>query len=288
MPSLKDIRKRIGSVKNTQKITRAMKLVAAAKLRRSQAAIIAQRPYAKELSAVIADLAARTSRDSHPLLQERDGSRALVVTLSSDRGLAGAYNANVIRATENFLRDRADEYPDTKLWLIGRKGGDYFNRRQGPIFERQLAPTSKNALDLSRDVTTRITEAFLGNEFDRVFVVYNEFKSAISQLVRVEQLLPVVPAEVDTEGTPVDFKYEPSKAELLDHLLPLYVSVQLYRSFLESIASEFGARMSAMDNATRNADEMIGKLTLQYNRARQAAITKELLEIISGAESLKG
>jgi len=289
MPSLKDIRKRIGSVKNTQKITRAMKLVAAAKLRRSQDAIIAQRPYAQELAAVISDLAARTSRDAHPLLQEREGKRALVIALSSDRGLAGAYNANIIRAAEGFVRDHSGDYEDIQLWLIGRKVGDYFNRRKGPIFERQLAPTSKDAQQLSREVTNTVKEAFLEGKFDRVFVIYNEFKSAITQVVRTEQLLPVVPAELDSDdANPSDFTYEPSKAELLDHLLPLYVSVQLFRSFLESIASEFGARMSAMDNATRNADDMIGKLTLQYNRARQAAITKELLEIISGAESLKG
>lgn len=289
MASLKDIRKRIGSVKNTQKITRAMKLVAAAKLRRSQDAIIAQRPYAKELMKVIAELATRTDRAAHPLLEERDGPRALVIVLTSDRGLAGAFNSQICRATERWMKGPGgEEFPDHQLWLVGRKGGDYFRRRNAPTYKRQLAPTPANTLTVAREISNEVVEQFVDNKFDRVFVVYNEFKSAISQEVVVEQLLPVVPAELPA-GTPMtDFVYEPSKDALLDHLLPLYVQIELYRAHLESVASEFGARMSAMDAATRNASEMIGKLTLQYNRARQAAITKELLEIIGGAEALKG
>jgi F-type H+-transporting ATPase subunit gamma len=288
VPTLKDIRKRIGSVKNTQKITRAMKLVAAAKLRRSQEAIIAQRPYARELMNVLADLALRSGRDAHPLLEDRDGPRALLLVLTSDRGLAGAFNANVCRRVEQFAREQGETYPDTTLWLIGRKGGDYFARRKANIRHRELAPTPANALTCAREVTTKVSDLYIGNEVDRVFVVYNEFKSAIAQKVTVEQLLPIVPATLPEGASPTDFIYEPSKVELLDHLLPLYVQVELYRCFLESVASELGARMSAMDNATRNASEMIGKLTLKYNRARQAGITKELLEIIGGAEALKG
>ena len=288
MPSLKDIRKRIGSVKNTQKITRAMKLVAAAKLRKSQEAIIAQRPYAKELMNVIADLAMRSDRDAHPLLQDRNGPRAHLIVLTSDRGLAGAYNAGITRRVEQFMREEKDRYADIQLWLVGRKGGDYFARRDAVILERQLAPTPADGLTVAREITAQVTENFVENKVDKVFVVYNEFKSAINQEVVVEQLLPVVPSSLPEGASPTDFVYEPNKVELLDHLLPLYVQVELYRAILESVASEFGARMSAMDSATRNAEEMIGKLTLQYNRARQASITKELLEIIGGAEALKG
>jgi len=289
MPSLKDIRKRIGSVKNTQKITRAMKLVAAAKLRRSQHAITVARPYALELMKVIGDLAERGGREAHPLLQERaDGKRAYLVVLTADRGLAGAFNAGVIRRTEQWLADEGQEYDDVQLHVVGRKGRDYFRRRPVNMVATEPAPTPDDGLIASRELANKVASLFANDQTDRVFVAYNEFKSAISQEVVVEQLLPVVPVPLPEDAPPTDFIYEPGRVELLDHLLPLYVQVELYRAFLESVASEFGARMSAMDNATRNASEMISKLTLQYNRARQAAITKELLEIIGGAEALKG
>jgi len=289
VPSLKDIRKRIGSVKNTQKITRAMKLVAAAKLRRAQDAIIAARPYARELMTVIGDLAERTDRSAHPLLQERpDGTRAHLIVLTSDRGLAGAFNASICRRVENWLREEAGQYGEVSLHMVGRKGNDYFKRRVDFISGYQPAPTPTDALDAGRELANKYAEIYSDNETDKVFVVYNEFKSAVAQDVVFEQLLPIIPTPLPPGAPPTDFKYEPSKDAVLAHILPLYVQVHLYRAFLESVASEFGARMSAMDNATRNASEMIGKLTLQYNRARQAAITKELLEIIGGAEALKG
>ncbi|RMH41295.1 MAG: ATP synthase F1 subunit gamma [Deltaproteobacteria bacterium] len=289
MPSLKAIRKRIGSVKNTQKITRAMKLVAAAKLRRAQDAIVAARPYAVELMNVIGDLAERTDRAAHPLLDPRDGGkRAHLVVLTSDRGLAGAFNANVCRRVEQWVREESGPYEDVSLYAIGRKGNEYFKRRDYRLVGFEHAPTPQSALEASRELANRFIELYETNETDRVFLVYNEFKSAISQRVVVEQLLPVVPRPLPDDAPPTDFIYEPSKDELLAHVMPLYVQVEIYRSLLESVASELGARMSAMDSATRNATEMIGKLTLQYNRARQAAITKELLEIIGGAEALKG
>jgi F-type H+-transporting ATPase subunit gamma len=289
MPSLKDIRKRIGSVKNTQKITRAMKLVAAAKLRRSQEAILAARPYALELMEVIGDLAERTGREAHPLLEERaDGKRAYLIVMTADRGLAGAFNANIVRRTEQWLRNEAEQYDQVKLHVIGRRGRDYFRHRHVNMVTSQLAPTPDNVLTTARELSNLVSEIFAENRTDRVFIVYNEFKSAIAQSVTVEQLLPIVPIPLPDDAPPTDFVYEPGKEALLDHVLPLYVQVEIYRAFLESVASEFGARMSAMDNATRNASEMIAKLTLDYNRARQAAITKELLEIIGGAEALKG
>lgn len=291
MPSLKTIRKRISSVKNTQKITRAMKLVAAAKLRRAQDAIIAARPYAHSLERVVADLADKAGRDSHPLLVERDGKKASVVMLTSDRGLAGAFNTNIIRKVESFAATELSDHTDVSLRTVGRKGNDYFKRRDANIASYDPAPTSQNALAFSHELSNRVIDDYLEERVDRVFLVYNEFKSAISQGVVARQLLPIRPPATGRdghEGAGGDYLFEPDKETLLGHLMPLYVQIGIYSAALESIASEFGARMTAMENATRNAGEMIGKYTLQYNRARQAAITKELLEIISGAEALKG
>jgi F-type H+-transporting ATPase subunit gamma len=291
MPSLKTIRKRIGSVKNTQKITRAMKLIAAARLRRSQEAIIAARPYSTALEQVIAELANYAGRDAHPLLQSRGTASAVVVVISSDRGLAGGFNSQLLRRTELLLRTELASYTSVRLRLLGRKANAYFSRRDASIAKSQIAPTAETALDVSRGLSNDVVADFLDADqpVDRIFLVYNEFRSAISQKPVVKQLLPIEPAELPP-GMPRtgDFVYEPSKEDLLEHLVPLYVQNSLFRSLLESIASEFGARMSAMDSATRNAGQMIDRLTLVYNRARQAAITKELLEIIAGAEALKG
>ncbi len=287
MPSLKSIRTRINSVKNTRKITRAMKLVAAARLRRAQETILASRPYAESLERVIAELAARTDREAHDLLAEREGNRVELVVLTSDRGLAGSFNAQITRFVENMVTgELADS--EVALRVVGKKGNEYFKRRQIDIESYDPAPTPADALEFSRTMSARLVADFTERKFDRVYLVYNRFRSAISQDVVAQQLLPVVPAEHEGEGAPSDFLYEPSREAVLDHLLPLYAQIQLYRSGLESIASELGSRMSAMDGATRNAGEMIDKLSLQYNRARQAAITKELLEITSGAEALKG
>jgi len=294
MPSLKAIRKRITSVKNTQKITRAMKLVAAAKLRRAQDAIIAARPYSRSLERVVAELAEKAGRDAHPLFQERPAERASIVMLTSDRGLAGAFNASVIRRVESHVEEALAEYTGVNLRIVGRKGNEYFKRRKANIASINAAPTSQTALELSHELANLVIDDFLEDRVDRVFLVFNEFKSAISQGIVVKQILPITAVAPDDEGEGDggepggDFLYEPGKQELLGHLAPLYVQNGLYTASLESIASEFGARMTAMDNATRNAGEMISNLTLDYNRARQAANTKELLEIISGAEALKG
>jgi F-type H+-transporting ATPase subunit gamma len=295
MPSLKVIRKRISSVKNTQKITRAMKLVSAAKLRRAQDAIVAARPYVRSLERVVAELSEKAGRDSHPLLKEREGKKASILMLTSDRGQAGAFNANIIRRVQSFTAAELADYTDVSLRIVGRKGNDYFKRREVAITSYDPAPTSLSALGFSHDMSNRVAEDFLSERADRVYLVFNEFKSAMSQGVVVKQLLPIDPprpqgpaGEDGDEAFGGDYLYEPSKEELLEHLMPLYIQIGIYNAALESIASEFGARMTAMENATRNAGEMISKLTLQYNRARQAAITKELLEIISGAEALKG
>lgn len=293
MASLKEIRKRIGSVKNTQKITRAMKLVAAARLRKAQEAIIAARPYSEALSRVVGDLAEHAGRDAHQLLAERTGDRILLVVMTSDKGLAGGFNAQINRKVAELLKgDWKDK--DVKLRIVGRKGNDYSKRRfESNILDFRLAPTGDTALEFSRELSNEIVDEFLDDNVDRVVVLYNEFVSAMTQNVTLMQVLPVEPvereeSEDDAHAAGADFVYEPSKHELLDHLVPLAVQNSIFKSSLESIASELGSRMSAMDSATNNAGDMINKLTLTYNRARQAAITTELTEIVSGAESLKG
>lgn len=293
MPSLKAIRNRITSVKNTRKITRAMKLVSTAKLRRAQEALIAARPYTAAISKVVSELSAVAGTDAHPLFTERPAQKVAIVAVTSDRGQAGAFNANVTKTIERYIQsDLAGA--SVALRIIGRKGNQYFTRRKAAIASFDPAPTGATALASARETANRIIADFTDGKVDRVFVVYNEFKSAISQIVRVKQLLPVVPEPVGATAATtkadasVDFVYEPSKEALLERLVPLYVQIQLYRASLESIAAEFAARMTAMENATKNAGEMIAKLTLSYNRARQASITKELLEIIGGAEALKG
>jgi F-type H+-transporting ATPase subunit gamma len=288
MPSLKAVRIRIASVKSTQKITRAMKLVAAAKLRRAQDAIQAARPYSDALGEAVAELAARAGDAAHPMLHQREVKRIELVTLTSDRGLCGGFNANVGRAAERFMAERRGTDVSVRLVTIGRKGREYARRRRMDIAHELAGPVGATAMTRAREVAHTATDDFGEGRCDAVFLAYNEFKSAVSQKVVVVPLLPIAPAEVPPDAGAIDFLYEPGKKELLSILLPLYIENRIYRAMLESIASEFGARMSAMENATRSASEMIDRLTLQYNRARQAAITKELMEIVGGAEALKG
>jgi len=287
MPSLKAIRKRIVSVKNTRKITRAMKLVAAAKLRRAQDAIIAARPYSVALAEVVSELAGVAGKDAHPLFEERELRNAAVVVVTSDRGLAGAFNSNVIRAVERYAANELTSANEVSLRIIGKKGNQHFTRRNARISSFDSAPTGDTALGLARETANRVISDFKEGKVDRVYLAYNEFKNAGSQITRVVQILPVKP-EVEKADHGVDYIYEPGKEELLTRLVPLFVQNQIFRANLESLASFFGAQMMAMENATKSAGEMIQRYTLQYNRARQASITKELLEIISGAEALKG
>ena len=291
MPSLKAVRSRIASVKSTQKITRAMKLVAAAKLRRAQDAIIAARPYAEALSDAVSELAARAGDEAHPMLEKRPVHRIALVAITSDRGLAGGFNANVGRAVQSFIQEEKAKGADAAevvVHILGRKGREYARRRKLNIGHEWAAPTGTTVLDRARELALTVSGEFRESKVDAVHLVYNRFKSAIAQVVVVQQLLPVAPAALSKEAAAVDFLYEPSKQELLGMLLPLYLESQIYRAMLESVASQFGAQMSAMENATKAAGEMIERLTLQYNRARQAAITKELMEIVGGAEALKG
>lgn len=293
MANLKAIRKRIISVKNTQKITRAMKMVAAARLRRAQQAITELRPYAIKTMEVLSSVAARAGEEEvHPLLARRERKKVLIVTLTSDRGLAGAFNANISKAAFRKWKELEGQGVDVSFAVIGRKARDFL-RRRGAKIEFEFTGVFEDLTVLkSGEIGRAIVAEYKTDGFDEVLLAYNEFKSAISQRVVLEPLLPIVPQAVASDGgggaNDVDFIYEPNKEALLDRLLPMYVEVEIFRALLESVASEHGARMTAMDNATKNASELVGKLTLVYNRARQAAITTELMEIIGGAEALKG
>ena len=320
MASLKAIRKRIISVKSTQKITRAMKMVAGARLNRAQQRITELRPYAVKLGDVLDEItrqplatvspegagpppavATHTTAEgyevigekpSHPLLVERPEKRVLLVVLTSDRGLCGAFNTNINKRGEREWRSRESEGQEVKLLLIGRKGRDYFTRRSAPILSYLPGVWDKLGLDTAREVGAKILEPFMKDEVDAIYLVYNEFKSAMSQNLVVERLLPIdhelQASERQTEsGRAAEFMFEPDKGVLLERLVPMYVEISILRALYESMASELGARMTAMDSATKNAKEMIESLTLLYNKARQAAITKELMEIVGGTEALK-
>ncbi len=289
MPSLRDIRNRIGSVKSTRQITKAMKMVAAAKLRRAQDAVTKTRPYAQLLEQTLTRVAARAAADeaaTHPLLVPRPVRTAEVVVITSDRGLAGGFNSNIARRVQRFLTENGERFERIDLATIGRKGRDFFRARKLDIRKDFSGVHAGLVFAKAEGIAEEYARRYLAGEVDAVFLAYNEFKTAISQKPVVVQLLPIeTSAEGDTTG--IDFKYEPSREALLADLLPRHVAMQVWRALLESAASEHGARMSAMESATKNAEEMIGALTLQYNRARQAYVTKELMEIVGGAEALK-
>lgn len=284
MPSTIDIRRRIRSVKNTQQITKAMKMVAAAKLRRAQERMFAARPYAGGLRQVLASVATRVDISSHPLLQSREPERnVVVIVVTSDRGLCGAFNANVIRAAQNFIREHSFE--GVELVTIGRKAGDFFRRRTIPI-RRNVFVAQALSIEVAREIADSLIKDFVEEKIDGVYVVYNEFKSLIAQHVRAERLLPIAREfEADPNRPAIDYLYEPGPEQILSDLLPKHIEFQLYRVLLESAAAEQGARMTAMEAATKNASDMIDHLTLTYNRIRQAAITKEIIEIVSGASA---
>lgn len=288
MASLRDIRKRIRSVRNTQQITKAMKMVAAAKLRKAQDAILSARPYAQMLDLMISEVVGRSESVAHPLLAARPVKSAELVALTSDRGLAGGFNSNVLRRAMRFIYDHQREYDKIAVSTVGRKAHDFFRRRKVAVRKDFPGLYSRVDYRTAGEVASAFVTDFLSGEVDAVFLVYNEFISAISQRVTTVQLLPAqAPEARRTEPAPVDFKYEPDMRSVLDELVPQALAVRFYRALLESIASEHGARMSAMEKATSNASEMIDRLTLFYNRTRQAVITKELMEIVSGAEALK-
>jgi F-type H+-transporting ATPase subunit gamma len=292
MANLLDIRRRIKSVKNTQQITKAMKMVSAAKLKRAQERAVSARPFALKMAEVLADLASQAGEDfTHPLMDARGDERYLLVLVTADKGLAGAFNANVVKAAQAFLREH--EGKAVEILAVGRKGRDFFRRRGSEIVGEYIGLTGKGrvehaeALEIARDVMRRFTE---DEGIDKVFVIFNEFRSVISQRIVVEQILPVARAEEGggEEGEAaapslVGYKYEQPPAEIFSQLLPRLVETQIYRALLESVASEQGARMTTMDSASKNAGELIQSLTLNMNRIRQASITREIIEIVSGA-----
>ncbi len=291
MPSLQSLRRKIASVKNTQKITKAMKMVAAAKLKRAQDRILSSRPYAHQLRDVVRNLAERASLISHPLLRKREGHKTELLVITSDRGLCGAFNANILRQAMEFLQTHAEQGEQVSVSVAGRKGCDFFRRRAWTIRQEWPGIFDRLSFEHSLDMGQDIIQHYNDGTFDQLYVVYNEFKSVMQQRVVVEKLLPIESLNEETPQEPAmavgAYLFEPDEHELLETLLPKHFQVQAFRVLLESAAAEQAARMTAMDGATRNAGELIQKVTLFYNKTRQAAITKELMDIVGGAEALK-
>jgi F-type H+-transporting ATPase subunit gamma len=287
MATLRDIQRRIRSVQSTQKITQAMKLVAAAKLRRAQERILAARPYANKMSELLGNLVSGGDDTTHPLLEQREGPRRQIVVITADRGLAGAFNATILRRAVELIRESSAA--DLTLVVVGRKARDFFRRRPHTIKRDMIGFWDRLAYSHAAELADAFMRQYLDNEIDEVFLLYNEFRSVAFQRPVRQQLLPIPRAAV-AEGeaaAPVDYIYEPGPAAILGDLLPRHVRMQVYRALMESLAGEYGARMTAMEAATKNAKEMIDVLTIQYNKARQEKITKELLDIVGGAEALK-
>ena len=288
MPSLIDLRRRIRAVKNTQQITKAMKMVAASKLRRAQERIMNARPYAVQMQRVLSSVATRVDPSIHPLLSVREprpDSRTLVIVVTGDKGLCGSFNTNVIKAGAAYILESPQK---CTLGLVGRKGRDFFARRGFAVLFEQIGIFQKLRYEDARVIAQTAIDAFVGGDVDRVVLIYNEFRSVMSQRVVVDQLLPIGREEVD--GAPaqnqIDYLYEPSPQEIFNQLLPRFIEVQVYRALLESNAAFFAAQMTAMDTATKNSGDMIANLTLYMNKVRQAAITREIIEVVSGAEAL--
>jgi F-type H+-transporting ATPase subunit gamma len=281
MPALIDIRRRIRSVKSTQQITKAMKMVSAAKLRRAQEAMFAARPYARKMTEVLNSMASRATPDAHPLLEERGHQKVLLVVITADKGLCGAFNANIIRTAARFLADRGKG--DVTLALVGRKARDFFRRRAVKVRSERVGVFQALRYETARELARELMDAFTRGEADQVFLVYNEFKSVIQQRLVVDRLLPVERHAISPRDPALDYLYEPEPAGIFATILPKHVEVQVWKALLESQAAEHGARMTSMDAATNNASEMIDRLTLYMNKVRQAAITKEIIEVVSGA-----
>jgi F-type H+-transporting ATPase subunit gamma len=285
MPSLIDIRRRIRSVRNTQQITKAMKMVSAAKLRRAQERVLAARPYGAMLERVLSNVASAAAENEEiaesPLLQPRPERRIQLILLTSDRGLAGAFNSNLIKAAQRFLNDHPEA--QIELELLGRKGRDFFRRRSYPISGESLGLFAKPAYSDAGEIARKVADRVLNDEIDAVYLIYNEFKSVLSQNLTVQKILPVKAPE----GEPVNYIFEQPVENLMASLLPKYVAIQIFTALLETSAAEHAARMTAMDAATSNASEVIDDLTLYMNRVRQASITREIIEVVSGASALE-
>ena len=289
MATLRDIRRRITSVEKTQQITSAMRMVAAAKLRRAQDAIIAARPYAERMYATLEEIGRRALEAEHPLLEQREQRRALeVVVVTSDRGLCGAFNANAMKRAEAILAEREPQFESVSIALVGRKARDYFRRRRASQISRTWTDIGTVEYRLAAEIADHVSKRFIAGEVDEVVLVFNEFVSALTQAPRDVTALPLVPERAEGEGDEaIPFKIEPDAETVYSVLIPNALEFNIYRVLLESQAGEHAARMTAMESATRNTEELISSLTLQFNRARQAAITKELVEIVTGAQALE-
>jgi F-type H+-transporting ATPase subunit gamma len=283
MPALVDIRRRIRSVKNTQQITKAMKMVSAAKLRRAQEAMFAARPYARKMMEVLNSLATRANPESHPLLKDHGDHRVLMVVVTADKGLCGGFNANIIRTAARLLTQTVDAGKAPELEILGRKGRDFFKRRQWKVRGEHVGIFQALRFTTAQTLAQALIKSYVEKEVDEIYLVYNEFKSVVQQKVIVERLLPIRKLDFDPQEPAQDYIYEPEPARIFGDILSRHVEVQVWRALLESQAAEHGARMAAMDAASKNAGEMIDRLTLYMNKVRQAAITKEIIEVVSGA-----
>jgi F-type H+-transporting ATPase subunit gamma len=288
MPTLRDIKRRINAVKNTKQITKAMKMVAAAKLRKSQARMLEMRPYADKMNSAIARLTA-DGESRHPLLTPRPRKTIEVMVMTSDRGLCGAFNSNILKTAAKFISEQRQDGFNISVSVIGKKAFDYFKRRSAAIRESWIGLSGKMVYSDAQKIAINIIDNYMNETLDEIFLIYNEFKTVMTQKVSIVKILPLASIEKPEEitGLLTSFIYEPSRKDILNQFLPKNIEIQIYRAVLESQASEEAARMTAMENATQNADEMISKLTLQYNKARQASITKELMDIVGGVEALK-
>jgi len=285
MPNILDIRRRIRSVKNTQQITKAMKMVSAAKLRRAQERVMSARPYAQKILSVLNSLVTRTEGQTHPLLEDRGGERIQVVVITADKGLCGAFNSNIIKAAQNFISEH--RHRQLTLNCVGRKGRDFFRKGSLPLAHESVNIFARLDYSHAKQIAATLMEEFSNKEVDAVYLVYNEFKSVIQQRIVVEQLLPIQKLAASEEVSLIGYIYEQPPGEIFSSLIPKHVEVQVYRALLESAAAEYGARMTAMDAATNNAIDLIDSLTLTMNRARQAGITREIIEIVGGAAALE-
>lgn len=289
MPTLRDIKRRIKAVQSTSKITKAMKMVAAAKFRKAQSRMFEMRPYADKMNKILSSLANGAEGDIHPLLAVRPRKNIEVLVLTSDRGLCGAFNTNILKAASKHVAELRKENFEISITSVGRKARDYYKRRNVQMRKTWTGISGKISYANAQEIAAEIIENYTNESVDEVVLIYNEFKSAIAQKVVIARLLPLAPIESGEETLPVfNMLYEPSKQEIFTKLVPKNVEIQIFRALLESQASEEAARMAAMENATKAANDMIGSLTLQYNKARQASITKELMDIVGGVEALKG
>ncbi len=287
MATLRDIKRRIGSVKSTQTITRAMQMVAAAKLRRAQENALKARPYAERMMEVLSSLALRTREEAHPLLERRDVKGVRLVVVTAERGLCGAFNNNVLSRAQGIIGENIDRSAETSLVLVGVKARDYFKKKKDKKHKEYIDVLNDLKYSFAVEIGKEIVNSYTEKEVDEVCVVYTKFVSMMRQELTVETLLPIRPMEVDTEESVVEYIYEPNEERILQEILPRYVEVQIFKALLESVASEQAARMMAMESATKNAGELIDNLTLSFNKARQATITKDMLDIVGGSEALK-